>query len=300
MRDGGRAEVLDQRQAFVDAVGEKGRRRVAEAAQPLVHGDESGDVGRELGDRGVRLAEADDGPVRPGRRNHQDRRLAGRLGEPLIGADGRVALQEFARRVAPAGALEQPRDAERQPQARGDRAESAQSQQAEFRTAARIEPDLDLEPVGGQRLSHLLRPLDDGDRVLDRLVPAEIGELHRAAQPVEIGMDHRPARSVIGLHQGEGRARRLELGRTAKRADEATGESRLAGPEIAGEANEVARLEPGGLGRGDGDRRRLVRRLEGPNARLFPYARETDHALLLRRSLGGGRQLRGSRRLAWV
>ena len=92
-------------------------------------------------------------------------------------------------------------------------------------------------------------------------------------------MDHRAARGVIDLHQGEGRARRLELRRLGEGADEAAGESGLAGSEIAGESDEVAGLEPSRLRRGDGQSRRLVRRLEAPNTRFFSYTGETVHAL---------------------
>ena len=125
----------------------------------------------------------------------------------------------------------------------------------------------------------LLRPLDDRDRAVDRLLPAEIGELRWAAQPVEIGVNHGPSRGFINLHQGEGRTRRFELRRLGKGPDEPAGESGFAGSEIAGESDEVVGLEPGRLRRRDGQSRRFVRRLEAPNARFFSYTGETVHAL---------------------
>ncbi len=66
-------------------------------------------------------------------------------------------------------------------------------------------------------------------------------------------------------------------GASSESPDEAAGESGFARSEIPGESNEVARLEPGRLRRRDGQSRRLVRRLEAPNARFFPYAGETTH-----------------------
>ena len=80
-------------------------------------------------------------------------------------------------------------------------------------------------------------------------------------------MDHRPSRRVIGLHQGEGRARRLQIRGLDKRADQTAGESRLSGAEIAAQRDEIARLEPGCLRRGEAERRCLIRRFERPNSR---------------------------------
>jgi len=143
----------------------------------------------------------------------------------------------------------------------------------------RVKADVDLEPVRGQRLRDLLRPLDDRNRPVDRLIPAEIGEFRRPAQPIEVSVNHRPARGVIDLHQGEGRTGRLEIRRFNEAPDQAAGESGLAGSEIADESDEIAGLKPGRLRRSDRQSRRLVRRLEAPDTSFFSYAGETVHAL---------------------
>ena len=110
-------------------------------------------------------------------------------------------------------------------------------------------------------------------------------------------MDHRPSRRVIGLHQGEGRARRLQIRGLDKRANQTAGKSRLSGAEIAAQRDEIARLEPGCLRRGEAERRCLIRRFEAPNSRGRQCVNATVHARLLRRSRQGrGRRLRGGRR----
>ena len=111
------------------------------------------------------------------------------------------------------------------------------------------------------------------------LIPAQIGELGWAAQPVEIGVNHRPAQGLINLHQGEGRTRRFELRGLGKGPDKPAGESGFAGSEIADQSDEIVGLKPGRLRRSDRQSRRFVRSLEAPNTRFFSYTGETVHAL---------------------
>ena len=75
------------------------------------------------------------------------------------------------------------------------------------------------------------------------VVEAELGELGRPGQPVEIGVHQREARQLIGLHQGEGRARHFDRLVAGEMADQGAGESGLAGAEIAGQRDQVAGLE---------------------------------------------------------
>ena len=58
-------------------------------------------------------------------------------------------------------------------------------------------------------------PFDQDQRALRRLVPAELGQLRRVADAIEIGMHDREGRRVVELHQREGRARHFELGSPA-------------------------------------------------------------------------------------
>ena len=262
-------------------------------AETVRHSDEGADVRRQLGDCCVRLAVAQDWPIAPGRRDHQDRSRVGVSCKPLVGANGGVPLEELAPRAGPAGALQEPRNPEgqRQPPAYG--ALPAQREPTIVGASLGVETDFDFEPVGGQRLGDPLRPFDDRDRIGDSLVPAQIVELARAAEPVEIGVDDRSPRRVIDLHQGEGRAGRLEIAHPGQGPDQASGEGRLARAEIAGQADEVAGLEPCGLGCGDFQHRRLVRRLQAPSVGSLGPVGAIGHALLLRRLPPGGRRQLG-------
>ena len=187
------SEILDQRQPVLDAGGQDPRRRIAEGSERLGHGEEGADVGRELGDRRIRLAEADDRAVGPGRRHHQDRRRAVAPGQALVEAHRSVALQEFAPGLEPADAVQQRSDAERPRQAPAHPAAAAHLQEAEVGPPRGVEPDRHFESIGRQRLSDALRPFDDGDRVVDRLVPAEVFQLQRSAQAIKVGVDDRSA-----------------------------------------------------------------------------------------------------------
>ena len=76
---------------FVDVGLEDLRRREAELAQPVGHGDERFDVLGEMHDGAVRLAVAHRRAVRPARRVHQDGALVAEP-QPLVGAGRGVAL----------------------------------------------------------------------------------------------------------------------------------------------------------------------------------------------------------------
>ena len=128
-------------------------------------------------------------------------------------------MEEFASCAAPAGALQEPRNPKGQRQPAAHCALAAQRQQTKIGTFARVETNIDFKPVGWQRFGDPLRPFDDGDRVGDRFIPAEIVEFARAAQPIEVGVDHGATRRIVDLHQGEGRARRLEIARPRQGSD---------------------------------------------------------------------------------
>ena len=149
--DGRLAEVLDQRQPVLDAVGDQLRGRIAEAPQPSGHGDVSADVGGKLGDRRIGLAVAHDRSVRPRRRYHQDGFRPVGLRQAFVGADRGVALQELAPRLAPASTVQDRADAERASQPLDHSSEAAQLQDAEVGAARGVELNIHLEPVRGKR-----------------------------------------------------------------------------------------------------------------------------------------------------
>ena len=76
-------------------------------------------------------------------------------------------------------------------------------------------------------------------------------------------MNEREARQLVGLHQGEGRARHLDRLVAGEIADQRARESRFAGAEIARQRHEIAGFERGGdVGR-EALRRLLVRQCHG-------------------------------------
>ncbi len=98
----------------------------------------------------------------------------------------------------------------------------------------------DVEPFRGRVDAGALWPFDENERVLGHFLPAERLELGARLQAEEIGMDQREALVLIDLHQGEGGARHLDRGIAQDRADQASGEGRLADAEPSGQGDEIA------------------------------------------------------------
>ncbi len=78
------------------------------------------------------------------------------------------------------------------------------------------------------------------------VIEAELGQFRRPRQPVEVGMHQVEARQLIGLHQREGRARHFHGLVAGEMADQGAREGGLAGAEIAGQRDQVARLDQAG------------------------------------------------------
>ena len=95
-------------------------------------------------------------------------------------------------------------------------------------------------------------------------------------------MDDREARPVVDLHQSEGRARRLEFGVVEQRAQEGAGERGLAGAEVAGEGDEIARLHEARQVARQRQRRLLVDQVEGLADALAVTLRGVAHVRPLR------------------
>ena len=102
------------------------------------------------------------------------------------------------------------------------------------------ERERDVEPFRGRVDAGALWPFDENERVLGHFLPAESLELRVRLQAEEIGMDQREALVLIDLHQGEGGARHLDRGIAQDRADQASGEGRLADAEPSGQGDEIA------------------------------------------------------------
>ena len=114
---------------------------------------------------------------------------------------------------------------------------------AHFGAERRCERECDVEPVGRQKSGGAIGPFHQHHRAIGKIVEAEFGKLGRAGEPIEIGMDDRETRQLIGLYQREGRTRHVDRLVAGEVADQRAREGRFAGAEIARERDEVARFE---------------------------------------------------------
>ena len=199
-----------------------------------------------MGDGAVGLAVAHRRTVGTARRVHQDCRLAVE----------RRAARRFAsrRRLACAGACASPKPASSRKaricrdalDARSKRAVADEAGIADLGAELRRQREGDVEAVGRQESGGAVGPFHQHHGAVGQIVEAEFGELGRARQPVEIGMNEREARQLVALHQSEGRARHLDRVVAREVADQRARESGLAGAEVARQRHEIAGLERGG------------------------------------------------------
>ena len=78
--------------------------------------------------------------------------------------------------------------------------------------------------------------------VIERFIEAELERLVGALEPVEVEVGHGEGVRRVGLHQRERRAGRLDI-IAGERADQATGQRRLARAERAREADRLVPLQ---------------------------------------------------------
>ena len=120
-----------------------------------------------------------------------------------------------------------------------------------------VEADVDA-PVR-QQGAGALGPFDQADAAGERLLEADLPQLLRCSDAVQVDMPDRVVAETVELDEGEGRARHL-FGRAALAlgvaADEMPGEGRLAGAERSAQGDHVAALGTG--------RKRLRQRFEIP------------------------------------
>jgi hypothetical protein len=84
-----------------------------------------------------------------------------------------------------------------------------------------------------------VRPFDQGRALRNRVVKAQLVQLGRRGQPIEVEMVDREPR-LVSLHQREGRARHLQFRIPGKRPDQAARQGRLARAEVALERQHIA------------------------------------------------------------
>ena len=234
-------------------------------------------------DGAVGLAEPDRRPVGPRRRDHQHGALAVVPRQPLIGAARGVALHVVAPRLAPAGLVEQASRRDRDREALAPEHAARQGRDAARLGPLGIDVEHDVEPASGRQPGPgAVGPFDQRDQPLDILDQADVVELVGRADAVEIGMEHGPARCLVALQQGEGRARRLELRVLGELAQDGAGEQGLAGAEMAGERDDVAGLQDRGEIAGERDGRGLVGEHEPMHARprrVFAHSAASDSGM---------------------
>ena len=196
------------------------------------------DILGEMGDRAVAQPALDRRPVGLGRPLHHDEG-ASIGGQALIGAARRVAGDPSALRRLVALVVEKTvqRGQMRDPRRRGAVPDDAGD--AALEGIVRVERERDLDPIGRQRLAGAVGPFHHHHGA-GNVVDAELGELAQSGQTVEVGMHEGELRQVIGLHQGEGRARHLDLRTAGEMGDHGAHQRGLAGAEAAGQRDEVA------------------------------------------------------------
>ena len=259
------AEVFRQQQAVGEVARVDARRRQAAVGECHRHGDERADVLGEVGDAAVGLAVAHRRAVGARGRVHQHAAATILRGDALVAAAGGIALQEAAGDTRPAGAVEEVADGERASEALAGGAGGGQRRRTALRPVAEIEGERDVGV--GESVAAALGPLDEDDAGRPRLVEAELVDLRRIGQAIEVGVGDCQAAGGIGLYQREGRARHLERRVVGERAQQRPRQRRLAGAEIALEAHHVARRQRHGDVLGEADGRRLVGQRQRPDAR---------------------------------
>ena len=156
-------------------------RRSAETlrAQPVGHADERMDAFRQPGDGAVGLAHPHRGTVRPFRRDHQNGGFAMQR-QPLVGAGRGVAEQVLPLGIAPARSGQQPVDRACALDLRRPCAIARQHCDAVVGARCGIEMQRDIEALGRNEESGPLRPFDEHEGVLRRLLPAELAPVRPA------------------------------------------------------------------------------------------------------------------------
>jgi hypothetical protein len=223
-------------------------------------------------DGAVGLAVAHRRAVRPFRRVHQDGALVAEP-QPFVAARGGVALDAPPLGRGVCGGIEKAADVRHALGAGDECAIACDAGGAVLRSEPGLEREGDVETIGRQEAGRPVRPFQQHHGVLRQIVEAELGEFARSFQPVQVGMHEGELRQVVALHQGEGRARNRDAGVVGEIADQSAGEGGLAGAEVAGQRQQVARLEC----RGDIDHQ--------PMRGLLVFERQR-----VARSAGGGRE----------
>ena len=277
------AEILHDDEAARRIGVQNLRRREVAVAQAARQRDVGDRILGQMGDGAIGLAVAHRRAVGPRRRVHQDHGLVVER-EPLEDARRGVALHALAPRRADAGFVE---EGAHQRDALGARRKGAVADIADmagFGAELRRQRKGDVETAGRQQAGGAVGPFQQHHGAVGQIVEAELGQFRGARQPVQIGMHQREARQLIGLDEGEGRARHFDAVVAGQIADQRAGKGGLAGAEIAGQRHQIAGLERAGDIGHEGGQRRLVR--DGHSEACATRGRQ-QHRDLGRRQRGG-------------
>ena len=232
------AQILDQGQAMLKVGCEHPRCAEAGASQDGADGDERAHhVLGQMRDSTVGLAVANGRSVGLARGVHQQHGFVG-LPQAGIGPGRGIALQiakahrsrlRFLVEQAQGGAEALRLGTKLAQPAHHDAAATARLGIGEF----------DFVAILGQKRGDAVGPFGKYGAALKRVLEAKFQCLLGAAETVKIEMRHAQSRRGVGLLQGEGRARHLDIG-IQKRPDQRAGKGGFAGAQLAFEHHEAA------------------------------------------------------------
>ena len=101
----------------------------------------------------------------------------------------------------------------------------------------------DIDAVVRKRAGRALRPFDQRHRAFGQGRQTDLFQFRCFVDPVEIRMQQRKRWELVGLREGEGRARNLNRVVAGEIADHRARRCGLPGTEIAGQRDDIARAD---------------------------------------------------------
>src|SRR4051812_38249390 len=97
----------------------------------------------------------------------------------------------------------------------------------------RIEGEVDFKSVAVEMFATAIRPLDENECAVNRLIPAELKQIVGFFNPIEIGVDNRGVPPLVALHKEKSRAWHFKIGVASQQTNQGAGEGRLSGAKAA-------------------------------------------------------------------
>ena len=250
------AQILHHRETPGEIEGLGAGGRIARRDQLRIDGDDGADIFSQMGNGAIGQAVLHRRAIGLCRHVHQDRGLTGEM-QGLIAPERGVTFEKAAFGAVPARGAKKPID--RIVACHG----LLPGSRCRDRGVAMIarSAQTDEKPILQLPIEHLFRPLDHQYMGFQQILEAELFQLLPGHYPVEIGVSDRNPCLVIGLHEGESRARNIEGPTWCQGTDEGARESRFAGSKIApqqnGHAGSGKQRKLGGIGFKAGSRRKF-------------------------------------------